>query len=312
MTCFSIQKSLLFSLSFFLLAVPVAVVFAQEDQTAKMVEDEREERNVKTTAPIVLELFTASDCTACILADRMLYDAIKDKQVIGLSCHIKDTQSLRNQRDEKSKEISKGPMDPCTFRQWAYESSRSEDDVSINIPMFKFNGDRELGVDSMQTFLNTLNGYHFLGRNKALEVFMQWKDKDTITISLPQHPRADKQKISGSVWLVRYKDMEVQKIDVGQTAGRVLRFSNIIQDIRHIGKWHGKLRSVDLDVAPPKGGKDRGGYVILVQEMMGEPMQAAGKLEDYAMPNDLKKSSEPTKAPLTVPKTSGDAQAPKP
>lgn len=256
----------------------------------------------KTDGPIVIELFTASDCTACILADRMLYDAMKDKQVIALSCHIKDLSSLQNSPDARAKtETTDGPMDQCVFRQWTYESGRTDSDVSINIPMFKFNGEAEMGVDSMPAFLSTLNAYHFTGRNDALEVFMQWKDKDTITVGLPQHPRSPKQKISGSVWLVRYKDMEVQKIDEGQNAGRVLRFSNIIQDIKHIGKWHGDVRSIDVDVEAPKGGKDRGGYVILVQEMMGEPMLAAGKLEDYPMPNDLKKSAPASAAPIIVP-----------
>ena len=36
----------------------------------------------KVDSPIVLELFTASDCSACIFADRILYDAMKDKNVI--------------------------------------------------------------------------------------------------------------------------------------------------------------------------------------------------------------------------------------
>lgn len=303
MTCFSIHKSLLFLFAFAVLTALIGPVFAQDDATVQAVEDERSKRHVKTTAPIVIELFTASDCTACILADRMLYDAMKDKQVIALSCHIKDIKSLRNDPDSKGGETTKGPIDPCVFRQWTYENGRADSDVSINIPEFKFNGEASMNADSMNLFLNTLTGYHYLGRNNTLEVFMRWKDKDTITIGLPQHPNADREKISGSVWLVRYKDMEVQKIDSGQNSGRVLRFSNIVQDVRHIAKWHGVVRNVDVDVEPPKGGKDRGGYVILVQEMMGSPMQAAGKLEDYPMPNDLKKSNEPAKAPVAVPKT---------
>lgn len=312
MTCFSIQKSLLFSLCLILMTVVSGPVWSQNDRQTRETEDEYDLRMKKTDAPIVLELFTSSDCTACILADRMLYDAMKDKQVIALSCHIKDTKSLQNTPNTKSRSEASGPMDPCIFRQWTYESGRTQNDVSINIPEFKFNGELGMDADSMPAFLNTLTSYHFMGRNRALEVFMQWKDKDTITIGLPQDPRATKdRKVSGSVWLVRYKDMEVQKIDVGQNAGRVLRFSNIIQDIRHIGKWHGAVRSLNIDVAPPKGGKDRGGYVILVQEMMGEPIQAAGKLEDYAMPNDLKKSSDPSQAPVAVPKAE-DKSAPKP
>jgi hypothetical protein len=257
----------------------------------------------KTDAPIVIELFTASDCTACVLADRMIYDAAKDKQVIALSCHIKDINgSLDSSSPKYNPDGGTGPMDPCIFRQWSYENRRTQSDVSINIPTFVFNGENKLGVDSMPAFLNTLRSYHFSGRNKALEVLMQWKDKDTLTINLPQHPNSAKERISGSVWLIRYKDMEVQKIESGQNAGRVLRFSNIIQDSRHIGKWYGGMRSIEVDVTAPKGGKDRGGYVVVVQEMMGEPMQAAGKLEDYPMPNDLKKSAEPQAAPTTAPK----------
>lgn len=314
MTCFSIQKSLLFSLfvsfAFLLLATLPAPVLAQGNGTELESGDPSNPRTQKTDGPIVIELFTASDCTACILADRMLYDAIKDKQVIGLSCHIEDIKSLKNTPYAKdSGESNAGPMDPCIFRQWAYQSGRTQNDVSINIPEFRFNGELDMGVDSMQGFMNTIGSYHYMARNKALSVFMQWKDKDTITIGLPQHPRGGgKEKISGSVWLVRYKDMEVQKIDSGQNAGRVLRFSNIIQNSRHVGKWYGTVRSLNIDVDPPKGGKDRGGYVILVQEMMGEPMQAAGKLEDYPMPNDLKKSSDPSQAPVAVPKAAEEAK----
>jgi len=76
--------------------------------------------------------------------------------------------------------------------------------------------------------------------------------------------------------------------------GRVLRFSNIIQNSKHIGKWHQQMRVLDIDVEPPQGGKDRGGYVVLIQEMMGEPILAAGKLVDYPHPNDIKKLEKET------------------
>lgn len=254
---------------------------------------EMEQNSGKTDAPILVELFTTKDCTACIFADRILYEAMKDKQVIALSCQIKDLSEIKN-ADEKEamgeESNYKGPMDPCVFRHWAYMSSRTDQDVTLNIPTFIFSGYDRLGSNNMSYFQTMLNAHHYRSKNKVLEVYMQWKDDDTITIHLPQDPQVEKWNINSSVWLIRYKDMAVERIDEGVNKGRVLRFSNIIQDIRHIAKWHGVVRTINVDVPKPQGGKERGGYVVVVSSMLGEPTMAAGKIEDYPTPNDLKKN----------------------
>ena len=118
---------------------------------------------------------------------------------------------------------------------------------------------------------------------------MRWKDEDTISIQMPNDPKGEAQKRSSGIWLIRYKDMAVEKIEDGVNKGRVLRFSNIVQDIRHIGKWHSMMRIIEFDVPKPQGGKERGGYVVVSQEMMGDPILASGKLPDYPHPNDTKK-----------------------
>lgn len=269
--------------------------------------DKEELRRLKVNAPIVVELFTTSDCSACIFSDRILYDTLKNKNVIGLSCHIQDTGALITKYESEKGDLGKvtdGPMDPCVFRQWAYKGGRSAKDVSLNIPNFVFNGTDHLGSESLNLFDRTLDSYNYAYKNKTLEVFMKWKDDDTITVHLPQHEKFGQIDMNASVWIIRYKDMAVEKIDTGINAGRVLRFSNIIQDIRHIAKWHGATRIIDVDVAKPQGGKERGGYVVLVQEMMGDPVLAAGKLVDYPHPDDVKKaaSTKPAaKMPLVVP-----------
>jgi hypothetical protein len=318
MTCFSIQKTLLFAaLAGFLLCFAPMAGHAQEpsnpmkpdiSEEIKKVEAEDQRKNDeligKVDSPIVVELFTTADCTACVFADRVMYDTMKDKNVIALSCKINDLSELRTKFDKKPKqgeveaeeeeEVKKqtGPMDPCVFRQWAYRSSRGSNDVRITIPTFVFNGNDMVIGDDLKYYTTTVNSYHYASKNKTLEVFMRWKDKDTITIHLPEDPKAKKVKKSASVWIVRYKDMMVEKVDAGLNKGRVLRFSNVIQDIKHIGKWHQQMRTVDIDVPAPQGGFERGGYVILVQEMMGEPVLAAGKLVDYPHPNDIKKKQE--------------------
>lgn len=235
----------------------------------------------KTDTPIVIELFTTRDCSACIFADRMLYDAMADKQVIALSCIIKDGLK-KNPVNENA------PMDPCLFRQWAYKSTHVTQDVTLSLPTFMLNGYDEVGVSSLSYFHKLLEAYHYKFKNNTLEVYMEWKDKDTITIHFPQDPKVEKFNINASAWLVRYKGVHIEKINEGLNKGRVLRFSNVIQNIRHVAKWHGTVRTIDIDVPVPQGGKEKGGYVILVSAMMGESVMAAGQLEDYPLPNDLK------------------------
>lgn len=247
--------------------------------------------------PIVLELFTASDCSACVIADRLLYDATKaNKNVIGLSCHMKDlsntgiTGAMEGRGADGGKK-AEGPMDPCVFRQWAYKASGRQRDVAINIPQFFINGEYAVGVESLPIFERAVEMYGYENRNNTLEIVVKWKDKDTLNISLPQAPESRWGQPTASVYLVRYKDMQVERIDSGVNQGKVLRFSNIIQDTKHIAKWRGNMRDFDVDVDPPLGGKERGGYVVIVQEVLGGPMLAAGRVADYAMPNDAKATS---------------------
>ncbi len=288
MTCFSIHKILVFGLVLTLGFSGSVAANAQSTPSSR----ERDKDKVRVDAPIVLELYTASDCSACIFADRMLYDAAKDKNVIALSCHIEDTNV-----EGKGKPDS-GPIDPCVLRQWAYSSAKRDEAVDITIPTFIFNGRTKVGSGRMQDLPAEVENYHFQHVNDAVHVPIRWKDDNTISIQLPENQKRLKAKRVASVWIIRYKDMEVEKIETGTNAGKVLRFSNIVQSVEHVGKWHGSARTIDVDVTKPQGGKERGGYAVIVQEMMGTPILAAGKLADYPTPADARAVKEtPTTAP---------------
>lgn len=239
---------------------------------------------VPTDSPIVIELYTSSDCSSCIYTDRVLYDATKDKQVIALSCHVKDatSMSLEGESEEVSEEST---LDPCVFRHWAFKGQR-RGESTLAMPTFYFNGSYRMYGSHLRLFNSMLRRYHYAPPNNVQEAMMRWKDKDTISIHLPQK-RKTAAKINASVWLVRYKDMAVERMDKGANAGRVLRFSNVIQDITHIAKWHGTARVVDVDVTPPQGGKERGGYAVLVAEHLGTPYLVAGKISDYPVASDI-------------------------
>lgn len=294
MTCFSIQKSLFFAALFFSLTAACSGAFAQtaKPETPRTAKPQpTATQKMTASAPIVIELYTSSNCSACIYADRMLYDAMKDKQVIALSCHVKDTTSASITGEDPAETMQEQAMDPCVFRHWTFAARNKAADITLAMPTLFFNGQESMSGSEMGYFGQTLGSYHYAGKNKVQEALMQWKDKDTISIHLP---KADESlgSINASVWLVRYKDMAVERLYEGVNAGRVLRFSNIVQNTTHIAKWHGNPRVVNVDVTPPQGGKERGGYAVLVAPLLGTPYLVAGKLGDYPVAADLKEEAE--------------------
>lgn len=254
---------------------------AQQEITKDIKQSKREAAKTKTDRPIVIELFTASDCSACVYADRMLYDAMKNPNVIALSCHIRDKAGAGGNSDYRVlNSQSSDPLDPCVFRQWTYLRNASNLSSVMVTPEFVFGNGDKVDATSLSTFESKLNEMAYAHLNKAEWVQMAWKDQDTISIVLPEVQLEPFKTLNASVWIVRYKDILIEKAEEGPNAGKVLRFSNIIQDVKHISKWYGQKRIIDLNVEKPSGGKDRGGYVILVQEMLGEDVLAAGKLSD--------------------------------
>lgn len=259
------------------------------EMEGNIAQDQRKEQQDratdKTSAPIVIQLFTASDCSACIFADRILYDAMKDPNVIALSCLIKETAGADSNGEYRVlNPISDSPLDPCVFRQWTYLSGNRDLSTYLNTPEFVFGNGEKVSSRNLGAFESKHEQLTFAVYNKTLPINMVWKDSDTITIALPDYSsEANEDTPSGGIWLIRYKDILVEKAKTGANEGKVLRFSNVIQNIRHIGKWHGQKRVIDLTVEKPRSGDESGGYVVLIQSMLGEPVIAAGKLADYTV-----------------------------
>lgn len=277
MSCFSIQKTfVLLSLVFLAIA---GLAQAGERMT---LEERRQEK--KSNNPIVIELFTTSDCIACAAADRLLYESMKDTNVIALSCRIADMSVIESNGDMNTNGgdgSSEGPMDPCVFRQWAYMSNGITRDVTIHVPLFIFNGSDRINANNLNLYDSLFNSYHYVGKNKLTKTLVKWKDEDTISIYLPQNTIKQISRITAGVWLVRYKDILIEKVAKGENKDRVVRFSNVVQSVRHVGKWYGVPRLIEVDVPKPVGGHESGGYVVLVGEIMGSDILSAGRLKDY-------------------------------
>lgn len=255
-------------LSFVLLALFAAIPFAY----AQIQDDTDGEWKPDDESPLVVELFTATNCSACMTADRVLYDISKMKNVIALGCHI-------NYWDDQTMMDPTG-LEECTYRQWAYRSSGMMGSTNIRVPHFMVNGYYSVNNSQTRQIYNRMGLANHSNHKPAL-VMMEWKDKDTVSIHMPNANRKIDARDSFSVWLIRYQDYMIQKVDMGQTAGRVLRFTNVVREAKHIAKWHGKQRSIEVDVDTPPGGAERGGYVVMIHAINGSEIIAAGKLPDY-------------------------------
>lgn len=249
---------------------------------AQIVDDTGGAWKKEDNTPVVVELFTSTNCSACMPADRILYDISKTKNVIALGCHI-------DYWDEKTLEDPTG-LEACTYRQWAYRSSGMLSGTNIRVPHFMLNGVYSVDNSKTRLFYNRLAYVRNSNINKPGLIEMDWKDEDTVSIRMPDSNRDIDKQDSFSVWLIRYQDYIIQKVDEGQTAGRVLRFSNVVRDAKHIAKWHGKERLIEVDVDKPKGGPERGGLVTIIHRINGSEIIAAGKLPDYKLPGDAEEN----------------------
>jgi hypothetical protein len=211
----------------------------------------------------------------------MLYDAMKNENVIGLSCYIKDKANYDGEVNYRTlNPETPGPIDACVFRQWTYLTGTRLLSSYLNTPEFVIAGNEKLSSGNLSLFEASIKEKTMGVYNKTLKVPMTWLDKNNLAIQLPYQEPDSGTTINASVWLIRYKDMMIEKVDNGPNAGKVLRFSNIIQNSQHIAKWYGNERTLKVKVNNSPNEEDRGGYVVLIQEMLGEKILAAGKISD--------------------------------
>lgn len=294
MTFFSRKHLLFITLALFLSALS----WLGKDAIAQ-IEDKTKGAWIDEGHPLVIELFTSSNCSACMPADRILYDVSKQKNVIALGCHI----------DYWDKETLMDPtgLEECTYRQWAYRNSGRLSGGKIRVPHFMINGEYSIGRSKTEIFYHFLTNVKNMPTPKPSFIHMKWKDKDTLLVEMPDANRDIREKDSFSVWLIRYQDYLIQKVSQGDTAGRVLRFTNVVRDAKHIAKWHGERRTIEVDVPMPAGGKERGGYVTIIHEINGSEIVAAGKVPDYKIRKKKKEAPKTkdaikdTPAPITTP-----------
>ena len=116
-------------------------------------------------APFVVELFTDENCFPCTLADALLYKLSQEKNVIALSCHVKD-KALNSDLDPDLSRI-------CENRHWAYDTKRWRRFIELERPEFIINGrvsfiSTEESTINNKLFLATRAGFRDCRRNESV------------------------------------------------------------------------------------------------------------------------------------------------
>lgn len=226
--------------------------------------------------PVVVELFTSTDCPGCSVADSVLFKIRDHPKIIALGCHVDYFGAAAGFKDPGSEE--------CTHRQWYYQTYRWDGEAELVTPQFVTNGDLKFRAIYAHEIFNKIKITY--ERRMAPEwIRFEKLGPDKVRLYLPadDHMYRDRGKSHG-VWLIRYVNSDVLKIDPDDENDkpRIVRYTNIVKRMYHVGKWYGDPRTIDVDlnVFDPDIRNKPGGWVAMIQRFNGDRIVAAGKMPD--------------------------------
>jgi hypothetical protein len=224
--------------------------------------------------PVVVELFTSQGCSSCPPADVLLAKLAKRKDVLAMSLPITYWDML-GWKDTLA-------SDDNTKRQKAYAAEMGRGGVYT--PQIIVEGTADMvgsQDDAVEAAIaeaeNRLRGDE--SRTSAIvETSDTVKDKTreptNVAVSLSETPRAVHVAVAQSpsgkavpeatIWAFRLRSSVTVTIRAGENAGHTMTYTNVVSEIRNLGRWSGKSMSLDLPHAPSHDGVavvlQQGGY----------------------------------------------------
>jgi len=210
-------------------------------------------------APIVVELFTSQSCSSCPSADRVLEElADNNNHIIALSCNVTYWNHL-HWEDTLSKEF-------CTQRQRGYVNSLES--RGPYTPQTVINGKYEM-VGSRKN--KVLNAIEKVEENKELKNIKISLNKNKVVIHLPVLPKSQY-----VVTVLEHGGRHTQSIPSGENRGRIVNYTNPVQNLEALGTWDGNNSTVNYEI---KNLQNAEAIVVLIHDRSPTgPIVAAGKL----------------------------------
>jgi hypothetical protein len=205
--------------------------------------------------PVVVELFTAQGCSACLKANLLLDGYADRKQVLALTFPV-DYWDYLGWRDTFAQPA-------FTDRQRAYADRLKV--RSLTTPEFVIDGVREAsGADGAK--IDQLIGSQEGDPLSAPRIRLL-RHGARVAIGAGARPPH-----GGDVWLVRYDPaLQAVKVKTGDNKGKVVSARNVVEDLQRLGSWSGRAKTYVVPKASVPGLKS----VILVQGQRGGRIIAA-------------------------------------
>lgn len=194
--------------------------------------------------PVVVELFTSQGCSSCPPADAYLHELAKRDDVIALAMHVDYWDYIG------WKDIFASPELTARQRSYAQAGNRR----MVYTPQMIINGQDHV-VGNRPKDVEDLIAKH--ARLDAVVKLTAQRDGNTVRINAVPGSSLDGPL---TVQLVRYVANETVNIKRGENAGKSLRYSNIVTEIKVLGDWNGR-KTLTLDT--PMQGADPA--VVLIQ-----------------------------------------------
>jgi hypothetical protein len=210
-----------------------------------------------TKSPVVLELFTSQGCSSCPPADLILGEFAKNEDIISLSFHV-DYWDYIGWKDTFASKVT-------TARQYDYAKSLGQRNVYT--PQMVVAGQKHI-VGSDESSIRT--AIRQIKSQKALQAKIKIQDAgDVLKLTV-----STSMKAPCEAWLFAFDSRHEVAVQRGENSGNKLAYTNVVRDVRLLGRWDGGERSFDVrhdEISMQK----RDGYVIIVQAKGQGPVLAA-------------------------------------
>ena len=217
----------------------------------------------------VVELFTSQGCSSCPPADALLKRYVDRDDVIALSMPV-DYWDYLGWKDT----FARGQY---SQRQRAY--ARARGDGQVYTPQVVVNGlAHAVGsrASEIENAIEVTNSHLAKGGRVPVSIHMEGS---TLVVATGD-AAAGAAVRSATIWLALVRKTGDVQIRRGENGGRHLRYFNIVRDLRKVGTWKGRAKTIRVaGVHSMAEGID--GCTVILQKGSDGPIIGAAELKSW-------------------------------
>lgn len=230
---------------------------------ATLAQAQSETENKQSQDLVVVELFTSQGCNLCPPADKILAEFSRQDNILALSYSV-DYWNYLGWKDTLA-------MAGCTSRQKSYNLTLGKNGVYT--PQMIIQGTHDVIGSRRDLARDRIARARGASRLQGLDITFILSG-DMFELSL----RAQKTKEPATIWIMGYDFEKTVAIKMGELAGQVRSYRNVVQAIKRVGSWRGQEVKLTLSMKDiGEGAYDA--YALLVQDGETGPILAARKIE---------------------------------